>query len=36
MEGLIELIRDFGCVPPEQILDIHGYKAIYNEALLVE
>ena len=34
MEGLIELIRDFGCVPPDQILDIHGYKAIYNEALL--
>jgi rfaE bifunctional protein kinase chain/domain len=34
MEGLIELVRQFGCVPAGDILDIHGYKAVYNDALL--
>ncbi|MGH7142556.1 MAG: PfkB family carbohydrate kinase [Planctomycetota bacterium] len=34
MQGLIKLVRDFGFVPPAEILDIHGYKRIYNEALM--
>ena len=34
MLGLIELVRQFGCVKEDQILDIHGYKAIYNNELL--
>jgi len=34
MEGLVELVKEFGCVPEDKILDIHGYKAVYNEALL--
>ena len=34
MQGLIELVRQFGCVPEDEILDMYGYKAIYNEALL--
>jgi rfaE bifunctional protein kinase chain/domain len=34
MQGLVELVRQFGCVPETDILDIHGYKALYNEALL--
>jgi len=34
MEGLVALVEEFGCVPADEILDIHGYKAAYNEALL--
>lgn len=34
MATLIEMVRSFGCVTPEQVLDTFGYKAIYNEALL--
>lgn len=34
MQGLVELVRQFGCVPEKDILDIHGYKAVYNEKLL--
>jgi rfaE bifunctional protein kinase chain/domain len=34
MQGLIGLIREFGCVPENQILDEFGYKLIYNEELL--
>jgi rfaE bifunctional protein kinase chain/domain len=34
MQGLVALVRQFGCVPREEILDEHGYKRIYNEALL--
>ncbi|HTL51166.1 MAG TPA: PfkB family carbohydrate kinase, partial [Planctomycetota bacterium] len=34
MLGLIKLVRDFGFVPETKILDIHGYKQIYNEALM--
>jgi rfaE bifunctional protein kinase chain/domain len=34
MQGLVELVRQFGCVQDKDILDMHGYKAIYNTALL--
>jgi len=34
MRGLIGLIKEFGCVIEEKILDEAGYKQIYNEELL--
>jgi phosphoglycolate phosphatase-like HAD superfamily hydrolase len=34
MQGLVELVRRMGFVPEEEILDMHGYKTIYNEALM--
>ncbi len=34
MAALIELVKDFGIVPADDILDIYGYKKIYNEELL--
>ena len=34
MEGLVAIVREFGLVPDGQILDMHGYKSIYNEALM--
>ncbi len=34
MQGLVKLVRQFGCVPPDEVLDEHGYKRIYNEQLL--
>ena len=34
MKGLLDLIREFGCVPEEKMLDEFGYKQIYNEELL--
>ncbi|MCD6354300.1 MAG: HAD family hydrolase [Prolixibacteraceae bacterium] len=34
MKGLVELVREFGCVPEEEILDEFGYKQIYNKELL--
>jgi rfaE bifunctional protein kinase chain/domain len=34
MKGLIDLVKEFGCVPEEKILDAFGYKHIYNEELL--
>lgn len=34
MKGLVGLVRDMGHVAPADILDEHGYKAIYNEELL--
>ena len=34
MKGLVGLVREFGFVPPAEVLDEHGYKAIYNEELL--
>jgi bifunctional ADP-heptose synthase (sugar kinase/adenylyltransferase)/phosphoglycolate phosphatase-like HAD superfamily hydrolase len=34
MKGLIDLIREFGCVPEEKMLDEFGYKKIYNDELL--
>ena len=35
MQGLIGLVKEFGCVPEEEILDIFGYKKIYNDELLL-
>ncbi|MFA4944356.1 MAG: PfkB family carbohydrate kinase [Lentisphaeria bacterium] len=34
MQGLVKLVAEFGFVPAAEILDEHGYKAIYNQALL--
>ncbi len=34
MKGLLELIREFGCVPESEMLDEYGYKKIYNAELL--
>jgi rfaE bifunctional protein kinase chain/domain len=34
MTGLIELVREFGCVPEEKILDPSGYKQIFNAELM--
>ena len=34
MQGLVEMIIEFGFVPQDQILDKWGYKKIYNDALL--
>jgi rfaE bifunctional protein kinase chain/domain len=34
MKGLAELVREFGFVPEEEILDEFGYKEIYNNELL--
>ena len=34
MKGLVELVKEFGLVPEDQILDEFGYKEIYNDELL--
>jgi len=34
MQGLVDLVRQFGCVPGNEVLDMHGYKKLYNERLL--
>ncbi|MBN2456212.1 MAG: hypothetical protein JXB29_06735 [Sedimentisphaerales bacterium] len=34
MEALVEMVREFGIVAEEEILDKFGYKQIYNAALL--
>uniref|UniRef100_UPI003217484E PfkB family carbohydrate kinase n=1 Tax=uncultured Draconibacterium sp. TaxID=1573823 RepID=UPI003217484E len=34
MKGLVELVKEFGCVEDDQILDEFGYKEIYNNELL--
>jgi phosphoglycolate phosphatase-like HAD superfamily hydrolase len=34
MRGLVDIVRDFGFVPEGEILDEHGYKALYNQELL--
>ncbi len=34
MKGLLDLIREFGCVPEGKMLDEFGYKQIYNDELL--
>ncbi|MEA2062542.1 MAG: PfkB family carbohydrate kinase [Gemmatimonadota bacterium] len=34
MQGLVDLVREFGYVEPEKILDAPGYKEIYNIELL--
>ena len=33
MKGLVDLVREFGFVPEEKILDEFGYKKIYNDEL---
>ena len=35
MKGLVDLVKEFGCVPGNEILDEFGYKQIYNEELLL-
>jgi len=34
MKGLLDIIREFGFVPKEKMLDEFGYKKIYNDELL--
>lgn len=34
MRGLVELVRQFGCVPSDRVLDMHEYKRLYNEGLM--
>ncbi len=34
MEALVEMVREFGLVPSEKVLDKQGYKRLYNEALM--
>ncbi len=34
MERLVEMVREAGYVPADQILDKFGYKEIYNDALM--
>lgn len=34
MEGLIDIIKEFGIVPPDKVLDKFRYKGIYNDALM--
>ncbi len=34
MEELVRMVREFGFVPEDQILDAAGYKRIYNEELM--
>jgi len=34
MQVLVGMVREFGIVPPEQVLDEFGYKRIYNDALM--
>jgi phosphoglycolate phosphatase-like HAD superfamily hydrolase len=34
MEALVEMVKEYGLVPKDQILDKFGYKEIFNDALL--
>jgi len=34
MEGLVDIVREFGLVPRDCILDAPGYKRIYNDGLM--
>jgi rfaE bifunctional protein kinase chain/domain len=34
MKGLTAMVREFGLVPEDQVLDEHGYKALYNRELM--
>ena len=34
MNGLLDLIREFDCVPEEKMLNASGYKQLYNDELL--
>lgn len=35
MKILLDVIREFGCVPEDQMLDESGYKEIYNNELML-
>ena len=35
MKGLVDLVRQFGCVPEYDIKDESGYKEVYNQELLI-
>jgi len=35
MEALVEMVKKFGLVPEDKILDAWGYKKIYNDRLMV-
>lgn len=35
MEHLVKMVRQYGLVPENKILDAHGYKTIYNGRLMV-
>ncbi|MEK7793370.1 MAG: HAD family hydrolase [Candidatus Hydrogenedentota bacterium] len=35
MQGLVEIVRRRGLVPEAEVLDEHGYKAAYNDRLMV-
>lgn len=34
MEALVEMVREFGIVPADKVLDKFGYKDLYNRALM--
>jgi rfaE bifunctional protein kinase chain/domain len=34
MQGLVEIVREFGIIAARSVLDARGYKKIYNRALL--
>jgi rfaE bifunctional protein kinase chain/domain len=34
MQGLVEMVREFGRVPAAEVKDAAGYKAVYNEEIL--
>jgi rfaE bifunctional protein kinase chain/domain len=34
MKGLVNLVRQFKCVPENEVLDEFGYKSVYNKELL--
>ena len=34
MKGLVDLVREFGLVPPADVRDEFAYKAVYNQELL--
>ncbi|NOZ56874.1 MAG: HAD hydrolase-like protein [Calditrichaeota bacterium] len=34
MEKLVEMVREFGLVPEDKVLDAWGYKQIYNDRLM--
>ena len=36
MASLVDLVREYGLVPEEEVLDMHGYKEIYNRELLAK
>ncbi len=35
MEHLVEMVKEFGLVPEDEILDAKGYKEVYNDRLMV-